>query len=212
MKKYSSAAVWIVCTVMLVLAALTMWQNGKTSSDIAYSTFIQKWDSKEIQSIIVREDKMTVEGKTSDGKSFTTYVPSQLINSLIEQKPNEDVKVSFEAPSSNSTWMPVVLPCILFAGVILLFMFVMTQQSQGGGGGRGVMNFGKSKAKMMTPDSQTVTFADVAGADEEKAELEEIVDFLKLPAKYIQMGARIPKGILLVVALREQVRHYLQRQ
>ncbi|MDU1605445.1 MAG: ATP-dependent zinc metalloprotease FtsH [Clostridium sp.] len=175
MKKYSSAAVWIVCTVMLVLAALTMWQNGKTSSDIAYSTFIQKWDSKEIQSIIVREDKMTVEGKTSDGKSFTTYVPSQLINSLIEQKPNEDVKVSFEAPSSNSTWMPVVLPCILFAGVILLFMFVMTQQSQGGGGGRGVMNFGK-----------------------EKAELEEIVDFLKLPAKYIQMGARIPKGILLV--------------
>ena len=198
MKKYSSAAVWIVCTVMLVLAALTMWQNGKTSSDIAYSTFIQKWDSKEIQSIIVREDKMTVEGKTSDGKSFTTYVPSQLINSLIEQKPNEDVKVSFEAPSSNSTWMPVVLPCILFAGVILLFMFVMTQQSQGGGGGRGVMNFGKSKAKMMTPDSQNVTFADVAGADEEKAELEEIVDFLKLPAKYIQMGARIPKGILLV--------------
>ena len=198
MKKYSSAAVWIVCTVMLVLAALTMWQNGKTSSDIAYSTFIQKWDSKEIQSIIVREDKMTVEGKTSDGKSFTTYVPSQLINSLIEQKTNEDVKVSFEAPSSNSTWMPVVLPCILFAGVILLFMFVMTQQSQGGGGGRGVMNFGKSKAKMMTPDSQTVTFADVAGADEEKAELEEIVDFLKLPAKYIQMGARIPKGILLV--------------
>lgn len=198
MKKYSSAAVWIVCTVMLVLAALTMWQNGKTSSDIAYSTFIQKWDSKEIQSIIVREDKMTVEGKTSDGKSFTTYVPSQLINSLIEQKPNEDVKMSFEAPSSNSTWMPVVLPCILFAGVILLFMFVMTQQSQGGGGGRGVMNFGKSKAKMMTPDSQNVTFADVAGADEEKAELEEIVDFLKLPAKYIQMGARIPKGILLV--------------
>ena len=77
-------------------------------------------------------------------------------------------------------------------------MFMMTQQSQGGGGGRGVMNFGKSKAKMMTPDSQTVTFDDVAGADEEKAELEEIVDFLKMPAKYIQMGARIPKGILLV--------------
>lgn len=198
MKKYSSAAVWIVCTVMLVLAALTMWQNGKTPNDIAYSTFVQKWDAKEIQSIIVREDKMTIEGKTSDGKSFTTHAPSQLINSLIEEKPNENVKVSFEAPSSNSTWMPIVLPCILFAGIILLFMFVMTQQSQGGGGGRGVMNFGKSKAKMMTPDSRTVTFADVAGVDEEKAELEEVVDFLKLPAKYIKMGARIPKGILLV--------------
>ena len=198
MKKYSSVAVWIVCTVMLVLAALTMWQNGKTPNDIAYSTFVQKWDAKEIQSIIVREDKMTVQGKSSDGKSFITYAPSQLINSLIEEKPNENVKVSFEAPSNNSTWMPIILPCILFAGIILLFMFVMTQQAQGGGGGRGVMNFGKSKAKMMTPDSQKVTFSDVAGADEEKAELEEIVDFLKLPAKYIKMGARIPKGILLV--------------
>ena len=198
MKKYSSAAVWIVCTVMLVLAALTMWQNGKTSSGIAYSTFVQKWNSNEIQSIVVKEDKMTVEGKTSDGKSFTTYVPSELINSLIEEKPNENVKVAFEAPSNNSTWMPVILPCILCAGIILVFMFIMTQQSQGGGGGRGVMNFGKSKAKMMVPDSQNVTFNDVAGADEEKAELEEIVDFLKLPAKYIQMGARIPKGVLLV--------------
>lgn len=198
MKKYSSAAVWIVCTVMLVLAALTMWQNEKTSNDLVYSTFVQKWNSNEIQSIVVREDKMTVEGKTTDGKSFTSYIPSQLINSLIEEKPNENVKVSFEAPSNNSTWVPIILPCLLFAGVILVFMFLMTQQSQGGGGGRGVMNFGKSKAKMMTPDSQTVTFDDVAGADEEKAELEEIVDFLKLPAKYIQMGARIPKGILLV--------------
>lgn len=198
MKKYSSAAVWIVCTVMLVLAALTMWQSGKNSSDIAYSSFVQKWNSNEIQSIVVKEDKMTVEGKTNDGKAFTTYVPSQLINSLIDENPNENVKVAFDAPSNNSTWMPIVLPCILFAGVILVFMFIMTQQSQGSGGGRGVMNFGKSKAKMMAPDSQTVTFDDVAGADEEKAELEEIVDFLKLPAKYIQMGARIPKGILLV--------------
>ncbi|WP_294406485.1 ATP-dependent zinc metalloprotease FtsH [uncultured Clostridium sp.] len=198
MKKYSSAAVWIVCTVMLVLAALTMWQSGKTASDITYSSFVQKWESDEIQSIVVKEDKMTVEGKTNDGKTFTTYVPSQLINSLIEEKPNENIKIVFDAPSNNSTWMPIVLPCILFAGVILIFMFMMTQQSQGGGGGRGVMNFGKSKAKMMAPDSQTVTFDDVAGADEEKAELEEIVDFLKLPAKYIQMGARIPKGILLV--------------
>ncbi|WP_294155584.1 ATP-dependent zinc metalloprotease FtsH [uncultured Clostridium sp.] len=197
MKKYSSAAVWIVCTVMLVLAALTMWQSGKTASDITYSSFVQKWESDEIQSIVVKEDKMTVEGKTNDGKTFTTYVPSQLINSLIEEKPNENIKIVFDAPSNNSTWMPIVLPCILFAGVILIFMFMMTQQSQGGGG-RGVMNFGKSKAKMMTPDSQTVTFDDVAGADEEKAELEEIVDFLKMPDKYIHMGARIPKGILLV--------------
>ena len=198
MKKYSSAAVWIVCTVMLVLAALTMWQSEKTSNNLVYSSFVQKWNSNEIQSVVVKEDKMTVEVKTTDGKSFVSYIPSQLINSLIEENPNQNVSVSFEAPSTNSTWIPIVLPCILFAGVVLIFMFVMSQQSQGGGGGRGVMNFGKNKAKMVTPDSQSVTFDDVAGADEEKAELEEIVEFLKVPAKYIQMGARIPKGVLLV--------------
>ena len=198
MKKYSSAAVWIVCTVMLVLAALTMWQSEKTSNNLVYSSFVQKWNSNEIQSVVVKEDKMTVEVKTTDGKSFVSYIPSQLINSLIEKNPNQNVSVSFEAPSTNSTWIPIILPCILFAGVVLIFMFVMSQQSQGGSGGRGVMNFGKNKAKMVTPDSQSVTFDDVAGANEEKAELEEIVEFLKVPAKYIQMGARIPKGVLLV--------------
>ena len=81
---------------------------------------------------------------------------------------------------------------------MIIIWFVFTQQSQGGGGGRGVMNFGKSRAKIASPDAKKVTFKDVAGADEEKAELEEIVDFLKLPAKYIEMGARIPKGVLLV--------------
>ena len=82
--------------------------------------------------------------------------------------------------------------------VFLVFFFMIMNQSQGGGGNRGVMNFGKSKAKMAPPNSNKVTFKDVAGADEEKAELEEIVDFLKQPKKYIEMGARIPKGVLLV--------------
>ena len=198
MKKYSSAAVWIVCSVMLVLAALTLWQTGKNSNDISYSAFIQKWDDDEIQSVNVKEDKMTIEGKTTDGKIFSSCVPGELVNSLIAENPKTNVKVTFEPPSNNATWVATLLPCILMAVVIFTFFFIFSQQSQGGGGGRGVMNFGKNKAKMMAPDSQTVTFDDVAGADEEKAELEEIVDFLKLPAKYIQMGARIPKGVLLV--------------
>lgn len=198
MKKYSSAAVWIVCSVMLVLAALTLWQTGKNSNDISYSAFIQKWDDDEIQSVNVKEDKMTIEGKTTDGKIFSSCVPGELVNSLIAENPKTNVKVTFEPPSNNATWVATLLPCILMAVVIFTFFFIFSQQSQGGGGGRGVMNFGKNKAKMMAPDSQIVTFDDVAGADEEKAELEEIVDFLKLPAKYIQMGARIPKGVLLV--------------
>jgi len=198
MKKYSSAAVWIVCSVMLVLAAVTMWQTGKNSSDIAYSTFIQKWNANEIESVVIKEDSMTIEGKTTDNKAFVAIVPGELVSSLIENQPKSDVQVAFEKPSNNATWIATLLPVIFMAVIIFIFLFIFTQQSQSGGSGRGVMNFGKSKAKMVTPESQTVTFNDIAGADEEKAELEEIVDFLKLPARYLQMGARIPKGVLLV--------------
>lgn len=198
MKKYSSAAVWIVCSVMLVLAAVTMWETGKGSNEIAYSAFEQKWNANEIESIIVKEDKMTIEGKTTDNKTFSTNVPSEIFSSLMKENPKADVKVVFAKPSNNSAWIATLVPSILLVVIFLVFLFIFTQQSQGGGGGRGVMNFGKSKAKMAAPESQTVTFADVAGADEEKAELEEIVDFLKTPSKYVQMGARIPKGVLLV--------------
>ena len=198
MKKYSSAAVWIVCSVMLVLAAVTMWQTGKNSSDIAYSAFIQKWNANEIESVVIKEDSMTIEGKTTDNKAFVAIVPRELVSSLIENQPKSDVQVVFEKPSNNATWIATLLPVIFMAVIIFIFLFIFTQQSQSGGSGRGVMNFGKSKAKMVTPESQTVTFNDIAGADEEKAELEEIVDFLKLPARYLQMGARIPKGVLLV--------------
>lgn len=198
MKKYSSAAVWIVCSVMLILAAVTMWQTGKGSNEITYSAFIQRWNANEIESILVKEDSMTIEGKTTDNKSFVTIAPGELVSSLIVNQPKLDVKVVFEKPSNNATWIATLLPFILMAVFIFIFLFIFTQQSQSGSGGRGVMNFGKSKAKMVTPDTQTVTFEDIAGADEEKAELEEIVDFLRLPSKYIQIGARIPKGVLLV--------------
>lgn len=198
MKKYSSAAVWIVCSVMLILAAVTIWQTGNSSSDMAYSAFVQKWNANEIESVIIKSDSMTIEGRTTDNKTFTTIAPSGIVNSLLENQPKSDVKVVFEKPSNNATWIATLLPFIVMAVFLFIFLFIFTQQSQGGGSGRGVMNFGKSKAKMVMPESQTVTFEDIAGADEEKAELEEIVDFLKLPARYMQMGARIPKGVLLV--------------
>ena len=140
---------------------------------------------------------MQVQGKTRDNKIFTTNAPDEMINSLLKDSPRSDVKIEYEAPSNNVAWLSII-PVVLLVVLFLVFLFVFTQQSQGGGGGRGVMNFGKSRAKIASPDAKKVTFKDVAGADEEKAELEEIVDFLKLPAKYIEMGARIPKGVLLV--------------
>ena len=95
MKKYSSAAVWIVCSVMLVLAAVTIWQTGNGSSDMAYSAFVQKWNANEIESVIIKSDSMTIEGKTKDNKTFITIAPSELVSSLIDKQPKSDVKVSF---------------------------------------------------------------------------------------------------------------------
>ena len=196
-KKNSSSALWIIVLFVLVFAAFTIWQTKGTTDSIPFSLFQEKWKSNEIESIVIRQDKMRVQGKTRDNKIFTTNAPDEMINSLLKDSPRSDVKIEYEAPSNNVAWLSII-PVVLLVVLFLVFLFVFTQQSQSGGGGRGVMNFGKSRAKIASPDAKKVTFKDVAGADEEKAELEEIVDFLKLPAKYIEMGARIPKGVLLV--------------
>ena len=151
MKKYSSAAVWIVCSVMLVLAAVTIWQTGSGSSDMPYSAFVQKWNANEIESVVIKSDNMTIEGKTKDNKTFITVAPGELVSSLIENQPKLDVKVNFEKPSNNATWIATLLPFIIMAVFVFIFLFIFTQQSQSGSSGRGVMNFGKSKAKMVTP-------------------------------------------------------------
>lgn len=197
MKKYSSATVWIFVIVMLFLSATLLWNGGSASNRIVYSDFQQKWINDEIDSIVVEKEKMSVSGKTRDNKQFTTYAPSELIQQLIIENPKDDVKVEFNQPSNSSFWI-ILIPTLMLMVLLFIFFYMMTQQSQGGGSGRGVMNFGKSRAKMMSPEDKKVTFADVAGVDEEKQELEEIVDFLKQPSKYTEMGARIPKGILLV--------------
>ena len=133
----------------------------------------------------------------NNDQKFTTYAPESMITNLVSENPKNNVKIEFEKPSNSGAWLSII-PTVLMVVLFLVLLFIMTQQSQGGGGGRGVMNFGKNRAKIATPDAKKVTFKDVAGADEEKQELEEIVDFLKEPTKYIQMGARIPKGVLLV--------------
>ena len=198
MKKYSSATIWIIGIVLLFVLATFMYDGNNASGKMVYSDFQQKWINDEIDSIDVNPDKMTVDVVTKDSKTYTVYAPSSMIQYLNEQYPKTDVKIEYIAPSNNSIWISII-PSVFIIILFLVFIFFFTQQSQGGGSsGRGVMNFGKSKAKMMTPDTKRVTFDDVAGADEEKAELEEIVDFLKQPARYVEMGARIPKGVLLV--------------
>lgn len=196
MKKYSSATVWIFVILILFLSATFLWNSGKMADEISYSDFQQKWVNDEIDSIMVHPDKMLISGKTRDNKQFTTYAPSEMVQMLMVQTPKDDIKVEFKQPSNSSIWISII-PTLMLMVLFFVFFFMMSQQSQGGGG-RGVMNFGKSRAKIMPPDAKRVTFEDVAGADEEKQELEEIVDFLKQSSRYTEMGARIPKGVLLV--------------
>lgn len=199
MKKLSSGAIWLIITAMVFVSAYVMLQGTKTSNSILYAQFQKEWNNDNIKTAEYRRDTETLSGTLKDGSSFECNVPIEILNGFVDRNPkdNGQVALSFAKPATTPVWLNY-MPIILSVVMIVIFWFVFVQQSQGGGGGRGVMNFGKSRAKMATPDKQKVTFNDVAGAEEEKQELAEIVDFLKRPKKYLDMGARIPKGVLLV--------------
>ncbi|MGH4121935.1 MAG: ATP-dependent zinc metalloprotease FtsH [Clostridium sp.] len=199
MKKISSSAsIWLAVLVLVIFAALTLNENSKDVNTIGVDKFQEYWVKKEIKSVEVREDK-TVEGELKDGTKYETIVPLQRLMQVMDQNPNKDVSEKYIKPATMPMWLQIV-PTLLIILMLVAFWFMYMQQSQGGGGGgnRGVMNFGKSRAKIASPDKKKVTFDDVAGEDEEKEELAEVVDFLKQPKRYLEAGARIPKGILLV--------------
>ncbi|APM37517.1 ATP-dependent zinc metalloprotease FtsH [Clostridium kluyveri] len=198
MKKFSSATAWVIVFILVILSALWLVRTNENSTAISFSDFQKYWLSNDIKNFQLREDKMTVQGSLKNGTTYETVVPSERLFQFIGEHPKEgEVQEIYLKPATIPMWVQY-LPTILLILMLVAFWFMFMQQSQGGGGNRNVMNFGKSRAKMATPDKKKVTFADVAGADEEKEELAEIVDFLKQPKKYIEMGARIPKGVLLV--------------
>jgi cell division protease FtsH len=198
MKKFSSATAWVIVFVLVILAATLLVRTNQNTSTINFNEFQKNWIDNKVSSIEIREDKMTVDGTLKDGTNFETIVPSERLFQFIGEHPNNgSIKEVYAKPASVPMWVQY-LPTIILMLMLVAFWFMFMQQSQGGGGNRNVMNFGKSRAKMATPDKKKVTFDDVAGADEEKAEIAEIVDFLKTPKKYVEMGARIPKGVLLV--------------
>jgi len=199
MKKVSSATAWVAVFIFVLLAALMLNRTTETLTTMNFNDFQKNWINKNITTFQVSEDKMTVTGTLKDGSKFETVVPSERLFQFMTEYPNDgSIQEVYTKPAEVPMWLQY-LPTILLILMLVGFWFMFMQQSQGGGGGnRNVMNFGKSRAKMAPPDGKKVTFSDVAGADEEKAELAEIVDFLKQPKRYIEMGARIPKGVLLV--------------
>ena len=185
----------------LVLAMVWFYNSDapKEEKEIKTSTMIHYLQDKKVESINVTETKMTAE--LNNGKTVYAYVNSAVDLSYIydsyimPQVDEGSLKLNSDEPKKESIWISL-LPTLIMIGIMVVFFILIMNQS--GGGGK-AMSFGKSRAKLQkSSDLRKITFKDVAGLKEEKEELEEIVDFLRHPAKYNSLGARIPKGILLV--------------
>ncbi|MDP4177661.1 MAG: ATP-dependent zinc metalloprotease FtsH [Bacillota bacterium] len=199
MKKISNSILWIAVLIAIILAVFLYNNSYNHNNVVSFSDFQKNWQEQKVTSFEVKDDNMTVQGTLSDNTKFETVVPSERLFQYIHDNPDKTgvVKEIYDKPLSVPLWVQAI-PTILLFVMLAFFAVMLMQQSQGGGGNRGVMNFGKSRAKMVVDEKKKITFKDVAGAEEEKEELAEVVEFLKQPKKYMDMGARIPKGILLV--------------
>nr|WP_213818550.1 ATP-dependent zinc metalloprotease FtsH [Garciella nitratireducens] len=186
--------------ILIVIVAMVQLFGTETAdtTTLRYDELLKNIEAGNIKELVV--DEYSVTGTMTNGAAFESIIPPQ---SIFIQLPEVHKaitagtiqKVDINPPSENPWWASL-LPTIFLVLLMVVFFFIFSQQSQGGG--NKVMTFGKSRAKLHTDDKRKVTFDDVAGADEEKEELIEIVEFLKSPRKFMELGARIPKGVLLV--------------
>ncbi|HAZ36869.1 MAG TPA: cell division protein FtsH [Clostridiaceae bacterium] len=198
-----SASVWLLIIIAFFLAVSLLEQTPTKKTEMKYNELIAQIENNNVKSIEINTETSDSTGELKDGTLFKVNIGSTdefqrlVTNYNTNHTEKLQMDVTFLPPTRYPLWVSVI-PNVIMIIMLGIVWFIFIQQSQTGGGGKGVMNFGKSHAKLATDDKQKVTFDDVAGADEEKGELIEIVDFLKQPRKYIELGARIPKGVLLV--------------
>ena len=186
--------IWVAIALMLILVFQKFQQPLQHSKPVTYTKFLTEVKDGNIDSVDIVNQ--TITARTRNGEKFTTYMPQndpQMMNDLLAK----NVEVNVIPPEGRSILWDIIISWAPFLLIIGLWVYIM-RQMQGGGGKGGPMSFGKSRARLMTEDQVKVSFADVAGCEEAKDEVQEVVDFLKDPSKFQKLGGVIPRGVLMV--------------
>ncbi len=188
---------WVVIAVVLLSVFQNFGDRSSTGQTLIYSDFLSQVKQGQVSEVLIEGQNIT--GKMSSGALFTTYSPETSNSALIGDLDRASVSIIGKPPEQPSLLTHIFVSWFPFIVLIGLWVFFM-RQMQGGGGGRGAMSFGKSKARLLGEDQINVSFNDVAGVDEAKEEVAELVEFLRDPSKFQKLGGKIPQGVLMVGA------------
>jgi cell division protease FtsH len=185
-------ALWVVILLMILLLVTMLRQSQVAPTDVPFSKFLAQVEAGEVAAVTIEQGR--IEGRLGTGEAFTSFAPA-VTDKLLETLAAKNVEVTARPPRESPMWQQILIMWFPFLLLVGLWVFFMRQVQSGGGK---AMSFGKSRARLLNESHNRVTFADVAGVDESKAELEEIIAFLRDPKKFTKLGGRIPKGVLLV--------------
>ncbi len=193
---YKNMALWLVILLLIVLLVSMLRQKEQAPAEMPFTTFLERVESGEVTTVTIDEGR--IEGKLAaepDGRFVTNAPPNAVTYEFVQNLDAQGVEVVAEPQRESPVWQQMLIMWFPFLLLIGLWIFFVRQMQSGGGK---AMSFGKSRARLLNESHNRVTFADVAGVEESKAELEEIIAFLRDPKKFTRLGGRIPKGVLLV--------------